>query len=250
MIINKPATIHDVARISNVSAATVSKYLNRSARVSPECSERIAKAIQALNYTPNKVAQSLKTSQSKLLMMVVPDIANQYYAEQYKIVQTIGGEAGYTILLYDSGATVEGEKNAIRSAQAQQCDGLLFLSVNRNKEVDDQLDALKIPVVRTPDASHLSSFEKGIYVTTRYLIELGHKDILYVGGNLLTWTNQCRCNAFMCAMDETGLSYDPSTWFEMDFTLSAGYKRARTSAALRISPRLFALPTTSWRSAS
>jgi DNA-binding LacI/PurR family transcriptional regulator len=84
---NKKATIRDVAALANVSIATISRYLNGNIHVADDTGKRIAKAIETLSYTPDRIAKSLKTGRMNNIMHVVPDITNPYYARMYRAVQ-------------------------------------------------------------------------------------------------------------------------------------------------------------------
>lgn len=66
--------IKDVAKIANLSVATVSRYLNQNGYVSKRSSERIEQAIQELDYKPSSVARSLSKKQSNIIGLIVPDI--------------------------------------------------------------------------------------------------------------------------------------------------------------------------------
>lgn len=229
-------TIQDVANTANVSVATVSRFINGSAFVLPETAKRIEQAIQELNYHPNIMARALKTEKTHTIMMIVPDISNSYYAEQYKIVQRIGEQSQYTTILYNSNQLLENELHAISLAQKHRCDGLIFQSVFRNAESIQRLKMLQIPVVTPPYFEKKKDFEPAIYNTTRYLISLGHKSILYVGGARQTWTNTLRRNGFKKAMDEAGLKYNPNEWYEIEFSPEAGYKAGKSINTLKDKP--------------
>ena len=230
------STIDDVAKKASVSVATVSRYLNGTAHVNLDTAERINKAITDLNYYPNRMARALKTEKTNMIMMVVPDITNQYYSEQYKIVQKIGEENNYTIILYSTNESLENELNALKLVQENRCDGLIYQTMYRTEEMQKKLEALTIPYVTPSLRDSIDNFAKCTYNTTKYLIELGHRNIMYVGGAAKTWINIQRRNGFLKAMDEAGLSYDESSWFEMEFTLVAGYKAGKYISALKEKP--------------
>ncbi len=226
------ATIHDVAKAASVSVASVSRYINGTAFVSKDTGARIATAIDTLRYSPNKMAQALKTERSNLIMMVVPDIGNQYYAEQYKTIQAIGAQHRYAIMLHSSNERIENEFRAIEVAREHQCDGLIMFSSFNDPEISRRLDFLSIPISTVPGWKQKTNYEAAICLTTRHLIEYGHRNILYVGGAESNWINIQRRNGFIRAMDEAGYSYNPSDWFEMDFTTAAGYKAGKYISAM------------------
>ena len=72
------ATIDDVARKAGVSKATVSRVLNRTAPVSKVTNEKVKSAMQLLNFSPNFLAQSMRSKRTKTIGIIVPDYANPF----------------------------------------------------------------------------------------------------------------------------------------------------------------------------
>lgn len=93
------STIKDVAQMSGVSVATVSRYINDSGYVGQKSREKIAKAIKELNFTPNEVARSLYKKTSKLIGLLVPEIDNPFFNRVIKGVENICNEHGYNLII-------------------------------------------------------------------------------------------------------------------------------------------------------
>src|SRR5260370_12235729 len=92
-------TMKDVARLADVSVATVSGVLNGSRYVSPELKERVLQAIQELDYTINSVARSLQSRSTRMIGMLVPDISDPFHAAVVRVVEDALKTAGYTLML-------------------------------------------------------------------------------------------------------------------------------------------------------
>src|ERR1044072_3343830 len=93
------ATIYDVAKRAGVSTYTVSSVLNRSAYVSPELTQRVHDAVRELDYTINNLARSLHTGKSWTVALLIPDIANPFYAKVVHGVEKVLKESGYSLIL-------------------------------------------------------------------------------------------------------------------------------------------------------
>src|SRR5690606_11538504 len=96
-------TIKDVARRAGVAPSTVSRYFTGKAPVSDATRRKIEEAVRELGYTPNVAARSLRLNQTQAVGLIVPNIANPFFAE---IVQAIGQACqnlDYSLLLADSG---------------------------------------------------------------------------------------------------------------------------------------------------
>lgn len=230
------STIEDVAKKAGVSIATVSRFLNGTANVEVNTASRINTAIKDLNYRPNKMARALKMDKTNMVMLIVPDISNPYYATLYKVVQDICSHRGYMILLQSTGETMEGELEALKTARENTCDGVIYFPLFKTNETKKAKDALSIPCVTPSNLATSEVFSKQIYNTTCYLISLGHKKIIYVGGSQLSWINTQRRNGFKMAMQEAGLPFNEEDWFEMDFSSTAGYKAGKYISGLKNRP--------------
>ena len=99
----RPAvTIYDVAKAAGVAPSTVSRAFARPGRVNAETAARIRKVADELGYRANPVSQALSSSSTRLLGLMVSDVANPFYSQLIRGAQLAATEAGYEILLADS----------------------------------------------------------------------------------------------------------------------------------------------------
>lgn len=92
-------TIRDIAKLANVSVATVSRIINNSGKVSASTKEKVNKIINETNYHPNQVARTLYQKRSKMIGIIIPFIENVFYARIINGVQSVLQPAGYTCLV-------------------------------------------------------------------------------------------------------------------------------------------------------
>lgn len=224
------STIKDVAKAVGVSATTVSRYLNSSGYVNEKTALSIQQEIKRLNYTQNKMAKSLKTNQTNQIMLVVPDITNSYYSKMYKTTQCLVADKGYMAVLFDTGQKVDNELKAIKLFNEIGADGLIFCSINYSKTVFESLKKITKPIVLSNKYDELlfdtlhSVSGGGVYTAAKYLIKLGHKRIAYIGGPEGSLINEMRKSGFIKAMKEDCIQINKDLFFEMDFSMDAGYK--------------------------
>ena len=93
----KAITIRDIAKEAKVSPTTVSRYLNGTGYVDEQTASRICEVVERFHYRPNRIAQSLKTKETKNLVLVVPDIQNPFYSKMANEMQRFLFEEGYTV---------------------------------------------------------------------------------------------------------------------------------------------------------
>src|SRR4051812_15082029 len=122
------ATINDVAHSAGVSKATVSKYLNGTHHVSVETKAKIAAAIAALGYAPNRVAQGLSLRRSHTIGLVVANIANPFYAELIRGAEEVAAAKSYTLLLASTDGEPKRESGIVKAMRQRQVDGIAFAS--------------------------------------------------------------------------------------------------------------------------
>lgn len=144
----KRVTIDQVAAQAGVSKTTVSRFLNgRYDALSSETRERIGQVIDRLHYRPNRMAQSLKARNSRLLGCLVSDISSPFSALIVKGINSVCLAAGYQLLLVDSGDDPERERTAIRDLLENQVDGLIINTTGQNDEYLISLRERGVPLV-------------------------------------------------------------------------------------------------------
>ena len=141
-------TITDVAQEAGVAIMTVSRVVNGGSYVSPATEKRVRAAIRRLGYTPNEAARMLKGQRARMIGLVVPDLADSFFATCANAVQEVAGTHGYMTLIVTSERSVERESNEIAMMAARRIAGLLI--VPSREDADRRLRELQqseIPLV-------------------------------------------------------------------------------------------------------
>lgn len=119
-------TIRDIAKLANVSVATVSRIINNSGKVSKDTREKVNKIINETSYHPNQVARTLYQKRSKMIGIIVPFIENVFYARIINGIQSILQPAGYTCLVsFNVGSDRKKYQKAINSFLQNNIDGII-----------------------------------------------------------------------------------------------------------------------------
>ncbi|HUX49525.1 MAG TPA: LacI family DNA-binding transcriptional regulator, partial [Spirochaetia bacterium] len=122
-------TIHEVSRRAGVSLSTVSRVLNDNANVNADMRERVLRAVEDLGYRPNLAAQALKTSRSRMIVFLIPEISNPYYTETYRGIHSVAQQRGYVTLIYEA----DDVDAAVHSILMRGADGVLIDAVFGNE---------------------------------------------------------------------------------------------------------------------
>ena len=116
-----------IAKRAGVSTATVSRVINDSSSVRPETRKRVEAVIAKLGYRPNLLARNLRTSQSRLLLTLVPDFGNPFYAEIVRGLDSVARQEGYHVLLCDTSAGLSDERTYFDLLRNHMADGAICL---------------------------------------------------------------------------------------------------------------------------
>ncbi|NLM37487.1 MAG: LacI family transcriptional regulator [Firmicutes bacterium] len=231
-------TIYDIAKVTGLSVATVSRALNKKGYVSEEAKEKILQAQKELNYVPNAIAQSLKIKKTNQIMICLPDNNNPFYFRMIAAFQEACKKEDYSLLLsYYEKNDAELIK-IIRKLQNQFADGLILVTINLNDLLINEIEKLGIPVIlcsyfnlNIKDENRNFDYvgvdtKKGIYYATKHLIDQGHRKIAYVGMSLNSTTGQHRFDGYKMAMAEYNLAID-DYWIRLgDSYEKLGYESA------------------------
>ncbi|MER2030313.1 MAG: LacI family DNA-binding transcriptional regulator [Solibacillus sp.] len=200
--------IKDVAKVANLSVATVSRYLNQNGYVSKKSSERIEQAILELDYKPSSVARSLSKKQSNIIGLIVPDIKNPYFPELARAVEDMAWSYGYTVVLCNSDDQVEKELSYIERLSQTYVAGLIvatslldpsvYMSISTPIVALDRIIDVTVPTVATDN-------EKGARIGAEYLLTNGAGNLLCIRGPQGLKTADDRLTGFLKATDKRGL---------------------------------------------
>jgi DNA-binding LacI/PurR family transcriptional regulator len=187
-------TVHDVARAAGVSISTVSRALTSPDRVAAATLDRVTAAARELGYRPNRAASVLRAGRSGAFGLVVPDLANPYFASVAKGAQARARQRGLGLFVVDTDEDPELEAEAIAHL-APQTDGILLCSP---RAVDSALAALEgRPVVLVNQnvdgfPSVVTDQAGGMLRAVEHLRALGHRRVAYVGGPRSSWSDRRR----------------------------------------------------------
>jgi LacI family transcriptional regulator len=228
------ATIKDVARHAGVAISTVSAVLNRSAPVSEQAIGKVAKAIAAVGYVPHGAARSLRSGNSQLIGLVVPNIANPHFAAVAREIENICLAAGYMSVVYSTGQDSERESQVLTMLRVQRVAGLIIIPTRSDAAHGNRLvDQIKVPTVLLDmfveglpfDVIKTDNIEAG-RLATDHLLKLGHRRIGIIIGIPGLATSDDRLGGYLKAYAEHGIPIEPGLQIAGDFDQAEAHDRA------------------------
>ena len=201
-----------------LSISSVSKALRDSYEISAETKRRVREMAEKLNYQPNPFASSLRRKKSITIAVVIPEIANNFFALAIDGIQMVAQQKGYHVLTYLTHEDFKNEESTIRHLQGGRVDGVLISLCRDTADVSHlaSLHETGIPLVffdRVPETMECPTvttddYESG-FKATEHLIQAGCKRIACLSlSNYLSITHK-RMNGYEDALKKHNIKADP-----------------------------------------
>lgn len=145
-------TIYDIARVAGVSKSTVSRVLNKQTNISPEAREKVLKAIDELNYQPNKLARALTSSGFDAIMVISTrstktTAGNPFFSDVLHAITAKAEEEGFDVILQTSKSSEDDLQKCVGKIKQKMIKGIIMLSSPANESFFSTLDEYGVPVV-------------------------------------------------------------------------------------------------------
>ncbi|MEX2540652.1 MAG: LacI family DNA-binding transcriptional regulator [Trueperaceae bacterium] len=224
------ATLDDVARLTGVSAITVSRALRSPELVASQTREKIQEAIAEIGYIPNLVAGSLASIESRTIAAIVPTLENSIFAEMLQGMVDVLHGRGYQLILGSNNYDLDEEEALVRAFLARQVEGMILTGAAHSGGTTALLDMAHLPVVETwsllgsPSAGSVgfSNFQAA-YRTVEHLHERGYRELAFVSAPVGNNDRASeRRKGFVQALEDLGLRKRPDTFLTSSFGLRAG----------------------------
>ena len=239
-------TIEDIARRAGFSVTTVSRVLNnvsKKYRISEKTQNLILRTSKSLHYRPNQLARSLRLRKTHTLGLIVPDIANPFFAAITDTIQMAARKLGYSLVVCNTDDTLDLEVEQTNLLLSKGVDGLIILPVGQQSEHLRKIRREKIPFVlvdRTFDALHVPSVvvnnSLGAHQAVKHLLDRGHRRIGIIEGIPNTYTTIERRKGYISALKEVGIKPDPQLMRGSSFRRETGYTETKNLLALEEPP--------------
>jgi LacI family transcriptional regulator len=239
----QPVDLRRVAQRSGVSVSTASRALSGAPRVSISTRRKVQAAATALGYRPNATAQALRTSRSRLIGLVVTNLANASFVVIADVVGRRLAERGYQLVLSVTGGDAESERAALRTLIDHNATGVIL--VGSDTEATQDLQRLGVAVVhlaRRPDTPAgdcvLGDDLAGARAATGHLVAQGHRRIAIIAGPAAVTSGRERLLGYRIAMAESQRTVREEWIVTGEFTPATGAAGIRTLMRLpaRIRP--------------
>lgn len=203
---SRQITIKDVAARSGVAISTVSRVINDRGLVSPETRERVQQAAHELGYVRNSMAASMKSGTSNMIVVIIPDLVNDFFSAVVQGVEESVSAYGYSTLIFTTGESPEKEKGFFVGELGNLVDGAVLVPSIDDFHFYHDLEKPVVLVDRTLgslDSVVINNY-RGSFLATEELIRAGHKKIAIINGDRGRDFTICtnRMDGYLAAMQQ------------------------------------------------
>ncbi len=181
--------ISDIARMANVSTATVSRVINNSGYVSEEKRQLINKIIKETNYQINLQAKALRISKSKMIACVVPALDSSLVMDINNHLLNILNDQGYTLIItkFTNRNSEKSIVNKVRELASKGIDGIILMTGITSDEVAQEIGTMNVPIVC------LNSYFDQLYSVNSDVYQLAYQMAKHVIDQGYTKIAYCKC---------------------------------------------------------
>jgi LacI family transcriptional regulator len=253
------STIRDIAALSGLSIASISRYFN-GLKVRQETADKIEAALAQSDYQPNIAAKFMKGQRTGVVGLILPEISHPFFAMIAEGAIAEARKKDQLILISSSMGSRENEKVAVEQFSRSVLDGLVYIPVSHPEDIPSLESFRDLPLVIAgrvdvfPNVPHIyTDNDKGGYIATKYLIKQGRRDIGFFGS---FWEAPCetrdirevsrsslagsystveRFKGYLRALEEENIPYDPDKVVLCGYGYKNGFEAARTLMARLVS---------------
>ena len=231
---NPPKTprIKDVAREAGVSTATVSHVINKTKYVTDRTRASVLKAIEECNYYPNAQARSLASGRTDMIGLLVSDIANPFFPDLVKSIESAAFERGYNTILLNTNYDANRAADYVRRLIGLKVAGVALMTAELDSALIDELIRKNISVVSQNFgrvSEHMSNvvidYAMGVEEAVSHLASLGHTYIVHVAGPSRLNATNVRRDAFLDSIARH-VPNAKTAVYEGDFKFDGGRRAA------------------------
>lgn len=210
--------------VSRVLSGQSEKY-----RISESTQRKVIEEAQRCHYSPNIIARNLRTNRTNTIGLLMPSVANPYFADLSSIIISQANMKGYTTIVTDSRENEERQKENIAMLVSRRVEGIIAAACGDNPSLLEEINKTTIPVIlvdRPLRNSHLPHVTTNNYTggfdATNHLIRNGHKRIACIQGVKTSVPNRKRVAGYMDALKRVGLE-ENAVVVGNEFSLQNGY---------------------------
>ena len=206
------STIADVAKLAGVGVGTASRALTGKGYVDVVTKSRVQAAAVELQYRGNAAARALRERRTRVIGLLIPDLSNEFYTSAAEVLQVELDDAGFQLIVAQTGGAAGDEQRAWESMLSRQVEGVVHVPVDPDGSVPTSLPVVQLNR-RSKNASApavLSHDALGVEALTRHVVDQGHRDLVALVGPADFSTTRDRLAGFRKVLAEAHIPEVPA----------------------------------------
>lgn len=223
-------TLSMIAKKTGFSINTVSRALRGDERLSVDTREKIKSVAENMGYIRNYAASSMRSHTSNILGVISADSSNPFFAEVILGIEETAKQYGYHILLMNTEENLKNEYEALKTLTGRQVDGIISIPVYQDDLLKKMYEDLSVPYVFAgrklyglESHSILHSDKESAEEIVSYLIQNGHKKILYITGPVLISNSFDRLASYVQAFKNANYEINKDLIIKTNGHIDDGY---------------------------
>ena len=210
----KNLSIKEIAKLSNVSVATVSRVINNRDGFSEETKEKVLKVINETGYEANNIAKSLRMSKSNSIGIIVPDIGNFFFADVVQKIEELLFERNYSTIICNTARSNSKEKAYLKMLESKMIDGLIVISGAEQFELENINSNFPLICIdrmpKNPESTIFisSNHYQGAFEATELLLSKGCRKLCIALRRKTSSTSRERLKGFKDAFKKNNIEYN------------------------------------------
>jgi LacI family transcriptional regulator len=229
----RSVTIHDVAKAAGVSISTVSRVLNNKDDVSLETYKKVQTVIASLRYTSSLAARSMRSHQTNVIGLIIPDVASPYCLEVLRGINQAIVHIEHNLIVFTTGdfrkhGTAEQEREFVALLNGGITDGVIVVTPTATNFPTDAPVVAIDPNKDSPDClGVIATNKEGSISAMNYLTGLGHRRIGFITGRLDLISACQRLDGYRDGLAAAGIPFDDTLVHTGDYTAETAVECSR-----------------------
>lgn len=223
----KKLSMTEVAKLSGVSIATISRVINGSGGYSAKTEEKVRRIIQETGFVANSNAKSLRTNLSQTVGVIVPDLTNDFFSRVVRELVNSFFQKNYSVFVCDTNEDEQREDQLVQNFISRKVDGIIYISGQSDvSKLETEYDIPVLYMDRSPrNASNLvhSDNHQGGYMAGQHLLAAGCRYPIMIRDARRISTVDQRYYGFIKALSDAGLEPAKKIFVETAVSYESAY---------------------------
>jgi len=222
--------IHEIAKRSGFSIATVSRVMNKQRPVKDQTRNKILQIAREMNYRPHPIARSLSRKQTDTIGVILPELVGEFFMDIISGIDEVAHRYNRFILISSSYSQRNVIETSLEFMNSGRVDGVILMAPGLQQEITEIYKVSRRPVVFLncyPVAENVVSFSinnfQGATSIVEHLIEHGYKKIGMIKGPEDNVDAQDRFKGFKTTLKRNKIEFDSSYLISGDFSIKSGF---------------------------